>query len=404
MNIHLGEIRVVMRGPMFPVLCGFSDGSIILWAQIAEEGGATAAIRSGNLGRTWRPFQSGLYCTERWADHGVGPNTIELDCGLTITVSIFTKPITDQPGWYRVARWESPDCGKTVRGPLETRLFLPCDLFNPSQTHYFHGNIIEMPDGLLLAAMQGSERPISESLGMPWRSFLSRSTDRGQTWEFYSIVANLNTIHDPSNRATKDGWQLIGPCEPNILHLGDGKMLCVMRLANDGCGSNPPISPATDEYHDLSYTVRGDEVYPRSCSPPLAGDRYFTPGKPSVPMIISHSSDHGRTWGPSTLMRQARGCFPRLAASNGIVALTYGALTFPRWGNCVAFSADGGITWSEDIQFGPFLTSGYNDIVEVETGRFLCALDCTPPQSWVKEPAGYAAHWVGVMDIRVESV
>ena len=88
---------------------------------------------------------------------------------------------------------------------------------------------------------------------------------------------------------------------------------------------------------------------------------------------------------------------PRMSLSGGVLALTYGALAFPRWGNCIAFSTDGGKTWSEPINFGPYLTTGYPAIAEIGPRKFLCVFDCAPPQPWLN----HAAHWVGVVDIGV---
>ena len=96
-------------------------------------------------------------------------------------------------------------------------------------------------------------------------------------------------------------------------------------------------------------------------------------------------------------MGQARGCFPRMAISDGLLALTYGGVAYPRWGNCVIFCTDKGKTWTEEINFAPFLTTGYTDILASGPKTFLCVFDCTPPQPW----KGHAAHWVGAVDITV---
>jgi len=386
LKITLGEIRILMRGPMFPNnVVRFADNSIILTASKAEEGGVTTSLRSVDGGNTWKPFKSEL--TEN-----AGPNAIQLRDGMALTVSIDASPIADKPGWYQTTRWESINNGKTARGPLKDGLlFLPPAKFDGAKVQWFHGNIIEMPNGDLLAAMQGVEK--SDQQSYPFRSYLSKSSNRGKTWEYVSLIASLDTVQDPEG-LTQKGWVLHGPCEPNMVHLGKGKLVCVIRLVNDDL--NPLIGPAQDVYHDLSYTLPGNDIHPSSLK--LPADKYYSLGPPTVPLIISYSSDGGETWSRAVPMQQARGCFPRMALSEGILALTYGGLAYPRWGNCISFSLDGGKTWSEEINFGPFFTTGYTDIIETGSGKFLCVFDCTPPQPWTN----YAAHWVGAVDIKVE--
>lgn len=96
-------------------------------------------------------------------------------------------------------------------------------------------------------------------------------------------------------------------------------------------------------------------------------------------------------------MKQARGCFPRMAFDGEVLALTYGGLAYPRWGNCITFSTDGGASWTEEMNFAPFFTTGYTDIVTLAPGKFLAVFDATPPQPWTN----HAAHWVGAVDIEV---
>jgi hypothetical protein len=166
-----------------------------------------------------------------------------------------------------------------------------------------------------------------------------------------------------------------------------------MRVVNDDI--NPLIGPTTDDYHDLSCTVPAAGIHPDAVAVPEG--KYAHCGPPAPPLLIARSTDNGRTWSRPRAMVPARGCFPRLAQSDGIIALTYGGLAYPRWGNCLTFSLDRGQTWSREINFAPFLTTGYTDIIRTGPGRFLCVFDCTPPQPW----ANHAAHWVGAVDVDV---
>ncbi|MBN2308993.1 MAG: exo-alpha-sialidase [Candidatus Hydrogenedentes bacterium] len=378
LSIKVGPIRVVMRGPMFPGLARFADGSIMVFAQAVEEGGPLTAIRSEDGGDSWKACDAGV--------DGLGLNTLQLNGGPALSTHYDTKPIDGEPGWRSTRRWESGDSWRTLHGPLEDgRLFLPPEEFDAGEWQWFHGNTLEMPDGHLLAAMQGIYAPSR------FRTFIAKSTDRGRTWRFLAHVASLETLDDPERAATRAGWCLWGPCEPSIAHLGGGALICVMRLVNDD--HQPLLAEPRETYRDLSYTVPGDGIHPGT----LPADRYYEPGPSSAPIVLSFSHDAGATWTAARPMRQARGCFPRLAWSSGVLALTYGGLAYPRWGNCIGFSTDGGKTWCDEINFGPFLTTGYTDVLAVGPKRFLVVFDCAPPQPW----KNHAAHWIGAVDIEV---
>ena len=375
--VHVGSPRILMRGPMFPNLARFRDGSIVLFAQAAEEGGPLTAIRSLDGGNTWSPHTAGV--------DGLGLNTFHPSSGPAVSIHYDTTPVPGSDGMRSTRRWESDDGWCTLRGPLEDgTLWLPRDQFKTEEKQWFHGNTLELPDGRLLAAMQGTHEP------WVFRTFLAESTDRGKNWRFVSPIASLDTLDDPEG-ATRKGWTLWGPCEPNIVHLGDGNLVCVARLVND---DNKPLMAAPKKaYRDLSYAIPGTGIHPGT----LPAEEYYEPGPPSVPLILSFSRDCGKTWTRPKPMSEARGCFPRMAFDGKNLALTYGGLAYPRWGNCIAFSADGGISWTEEINFAPFFTTGYTDIITTAPGRFLAVFDCTPPQPWTN----HAAHWVGAVDIEV---
>ena len=224
LEIRIGEIRVVMRGPMFPSLADLGDGILMITAQKAEEGGDVVSIRSEDGGNTWRPYEPGI-------PRGAGMNTLRLKDGRILSLMYDTKPLAGKPGYYSTTRWESDDQWKTVRGPMtDGTLFLPPEDFDPAKVQWFHGNTIQLPGGELLSAMQGLEKGAEGFY--PFHTFVSQSTDGGKTWEFLSRVASISNLDDPDGK-TRRGWKLHGPCEHNLLHLGDGRLLCVARLVND---------------------------------------------------------------------------------------------------------------------------------------------------------------------------
>jgi hypothetical protein len=383
LRISVGEIRTIARGPMFPTpLIRLANGTLILTMASGQEHAPRAYLISADLGETWRPL-------ERAAGIESGPSAIQLADGTLLLFGYDTTPIAEEPGWRRTTRWESQDNGRTFTGPLtDGRLYLPPDRFVASQQQWFHGNLLQLPDGTLLAAMQGA---VPAAPALQFRTYLAQSSDQGKTWQFVSMVAELDKISDPEGRMRKDGWGLWGPCEQTIAHLGAERLLSVARLANDD--ATPLRGPLSDTYRDLSYTISGAED-PHHAPP---ATKYFSLGPPSVPLTIAFSADAGKTWSTPALMRQARGMYPRSAVSGDLVALTYGGLSYPRWGNCIVFSTDAGKTWTDEVNFGPFLTTGYTDIVETRAGEFLVVFDASPPQPAVN----HAGHWVGVVTIKV---
>ncbi len=378
LHIRLGKIRVLMQGPMFPILARLGGDTVVLAAQAVEEGGPLAAIRSEDLGHTWRTVPQEV--------NGMGLNTIRLRNGLCLSTHYETAAVEGKPGLRTTKRWESDDNWKTVRGPLtDGTLQLPAGEFAADRPKWFHGNTLELADGRLIAALQDFYTPKS------FRTFIASSEDRGTTWQFVSHVGDLDAVDDPEG-ITRRGWTLWGPCEPNLVQVDKDRFVCVMRLVNDDV--NPLLSAPADTYHDLTCAIPGSGIHPGTKYP--AG-KYFSPGPPSVPIVIAYSQDGCKTWSRPKPMREARGCFPRMAASDGIIAMTYGGLAYPRWGNCLTCSADGGHTWCPEINFAPFFTTGYTDILPIGPRKFLCVFDSTPPQPWTN----HAAHWVGALDIEV---
>jgi len=75
------------------------------------------------------------------------------------------------------------------------------------------GHIVELPDGGLIFALGGR---VASGTG---RSFLVRSDDGGDNWEYYATMA-----HDPSG--------IISRGEPGMTRLKNGKLVCLYRTAH----------------------------------------------------------------------------------------------------------------------------------------------------------------------------
>ena len=75
------------------------------------------------------------------------------------------------------------------------------------------GHIIELPDGGLIFALSGRIKPGE------WSSFLMRSDDKGDNWEYFSTMAY-------------DSAGIIGWGEPGMTRLNNGKLVCLYRTSH----------------------------------------------------------------------------------------------------------------------------------------------------------------------------
>jgi|GEM_PF-658754 len=381
-RVKVGPIRVVLRGYRTPLATPFRDGQILLSAGSAKVG--AVMVRSRDRGHSWA----------REANPLVHLNTLELADGTVQAIDYRIKPIEGESESYSFDRWQSTDQGKTHRPVTKGRLGLPESIFDPRQTNWFHGNLVQLQTGELLTVMQGEQLVEGKST---WRSFLVRSTDGGATWRYESMLADHHALAPIRERLQANGWRLHGVVEANLLAIEDSQLLCVARVMDDE--SNVPVeqfSPPIETYHDLSYTISGEGMHTGIAH--LPADRYYVPGRRSCPLILMRSSDGGATWSKPEVMTPARGCFPRMATDGKVIALSYGGGSGAlRWGNFVCFSFDGGRTWSGELNVGPFLSTGYTSIVTGGERKFVVFFDCTPPQPWT-EPA---AHWIGAVDVEI---
>ena len=388
LKITIGPSRMIMRGPMFPWAMLYDDGSILVIASAAEEGGPPAYVRSTDRGETWRPFKP---------PPGYSIPNVQLPDGTALNASAMPPPIPERPGYFQTARYESKDRGLTGTFSSGT-LYLPPDVCSPKGPHQFHGNTIVTLRGELLSVMQGMEVDAApdwpEGGKNPFKCFLVKSTDQGHTWNYVSHVASLRDLTGSNAAALKTGWRTWGPCEANVTEVSDRRLVCVMRTLNDDL--QPLIGEPSDSYRDLFSTLRGADIYKGSLN--LSDDKFYKLGPPTLPILICYSDDGGEHWTPPEAMREARGCMPQLAFDGEILALSAGALNYPRWGNGICFSLDKGHTWTDVINFAPFFTSGYGALLPIKPGHFLAIYDYAAPQPW-KDHSG---HWVGALDITVE--
>lgn len=384
-TVTIGETRQLMRGVRTQLMSEFRDGTIILNAGSRVK---TETIRSGDFGRTWRRQSTPMPYL----------NNVERSDGTQLIIQYNPEPIEGEPGQWRVTRLLSDNQGLTVRGPYDNgRLYLPPDLFPPGSIQWFHGRLLEMPNGDILAIHQGLEQ--AGSTDNPWRVYLSRSTDGGINWEFVSIIADRHTIEDPDGLLTRHNWPLYYAVEPDMALLPSGRIIAVIRTANDERQNTPTsqVGGPSDTYENLFHEVDGSGIYPGLMT--LDPDKFYRPGPPNAPVVTAISDDGGESWHSVRPHRQARGVQPRIAVCpDGIVAISYGGLSgIPRWGHAVAFSFDEGESWTDEVTLAPYLTTGYTSLAAIGPGEFTMFFNVTPPQPFTNDPA----FWVGGVDIGV---
>ena len=248
------------------------------------------------------------------------------------------------PGYYKVRAWRSMDGLRTLQeeeavlrvpdGPRRARK-AGHDLGDEWFGLYLYRDVVEKPDGTLLTTIEGNlhtdilpptdRESVTETL-FRQRTFVVSSTDDGRSWDYLSTVA-VPRAGDPAGE---------GFTEPAILHLGEGRLLCVMRTGN------------------------------------------FTP------MFASWSDDWGKTWSEPVYTGLDRGLDPKLLKlRDGRVLLSYG-LRFPagtrirprKRGALIRFalSEDGGRTW-ESATVAEGMGSNYSSVFELEPNLILCQVD-----------------------------
>ena len=306
--------------------------------------------RTTNGGRTIIPHEDARWDQILRLRRPKGSSALISKPGLFLTLGRDIE--YDSPGVFHATSWRSTDNFETLElgratvhvpdGPERKR--------KPGEWYglYFWRSIVDMPDGSLLATIEGSfdsdrvvptgrrdKAEIHSEESYKLRTAVVRSTDGGETWDYLSTVAYPR----PDDDAAGEGF-----AEPTMIRLDNGHLLCVMRSGN--------------------YT----------------------------PLYSAWSSDEGRTWTGPVYTGLERGLDPcLLKLQDGRVLLSYG-MRYPagspggpgetgrgrELGEALvklAISHDGtGKDW-EETTIGQGMGTVYTSIVEVEPNIILCQVD-----------------------------
>ncbi len=303
LDVRLGETTPLLPAGQYVSLFKFNDGSLVVGNQ-----------RSTDAGRTWKPGR------------GFHVGAFQFPDGEIVQLG-FRTAATDRDGWFTADLVCSTDNGLTAKKETVSLHIPEATGGTGDDGSHFPGPvadhaIVQLRDGSLLASLYGqfkTDRVLVPTMPGKWkcfkyRTFVVRSTDRGRTWNYLATVA-----YDPD-------VGLESFCEPDLLTLPEGDILCFMRTGG-------------------------------------SGGRF-------TPLHLSRSKDDGRTWSHPEPVAD-RGVWPNACRmKNGVLVCTYG-----RPGNWLMFSLDDGRTWKSPFCFYDRGTTSYNSVEEVEPDTLLVVYD-----------------------------
>ncbi len=267
---------------------------------------------STDCGRTWQRPKGG----------GLGGGCPVLKDGRVLALDYSLLPVDGRPGWYSATLRSSSDGGRTLRRE-PAQIHVP--LAKAAKGHAQHkgplctGSFVQRDDGTLLALMmgwfEGDDTPCPYGRGRPYsRTYVCESSDGGRVWNYLATVG--------SGEIGSEGYN-----ESAIEKLPNGEIVAVLRtgnMADTACQDNP--------------------------------------------VMVSRSSDGGRTW-KKPWRTGVNGAYPDVALlSDGTLALSSG-----RPGAYVLFSADNGDTWQDLTLVDAADNSGYTALIETRPGEILVA-------------------------------
>jgi hypothetical protein len=280
--------------------------------------------------------------------------------------------------------------------PITTgTLTLPPASFDPALEHVFTGDIVQLPGGALVAAMEG-EHLVAGSPAR--RAFVVQSLDVGATWTLLAQVARKDTIVDPAGRLAASGWPLIGAAQPALARLGDGRLMLAASTVDDS--GTLPRSRAGAEL--LTFTNLFEQIDGASLLGRVVGarsDRHYEVGPEYPPIVVAFSEDDGATWSAPEVLGAALGVMPVIAVSGeGTVALLTSAVRgLPRWGTSCLVSSTSGDTWSQPGLLSRFMTTGHHAAAFTSGSELAVFLEGGPLHAETNQDA----RWVDLVRVAI---
>jgi hypothetical protein len=335
-----------------PYLFCTAKGTLLVQAQLRARAFDTKGkyvyhYRIGTMisrdgGATWNRFTAQEGHDDVYTEGGIHQ---EPD-GTILMLDTFVMP-GKQPDHGVGELWKSHDDLHTWEGPFAVDFTLPGIRFGagsddrgvPLPAAWMHRSMIALPNGDLLTTMYswftGDTAPCAYMPSMPKaRSVLIRSRDHGATWAYESTIAVDGAI----------GTE--GFVEPVLLRVAQGphagRLLCYMRTGRELYGARSDDSGATWS-QPFPVRIPGIDVYRTDL-----WAHYFV--DPKAPGYLPTDQLYGSEVDPDLIQM-----------GNGTLVCAVGVRIpqrkyrenwhVPQNGDYLAFSCDGGDTWSQVVQF-----------------------------------------------------
>lgn len=253
----------VFRGPGGFLSLGCSVGQ----HTVAERG---MGLISEDDGETWNSPTGDV----------VGGMGTQLRDGRAVVLSCWGPERSDDGSYPVTTHFYTNGC-RTLDAKVAGALTLPF-----AMPPHFHRSIVELPDGALLATIYGHQEGHEK-----YSSVLIDSADDGQTWRFRSLIAHSEGIG-------KEGF-----CEPALVRLANGDLLCALRV-----GGPLHVTRSTDDGHTWSTP---EIVADHGVDPALLllsnGVLALSYGRPNVELMLS-ADGTGKTWSAPVTLYRGPGC------------------------------------------------------------------------------------------------
>lgn len=356
-KLAFDEERLVLDGGLQPSMLCTRKGTIIVQAQLPKKPlpqkrifypSALETVVSRDGGHTWNEFPL------KPGDNGgnMEGGIIQLKDGTILMIDTYVTP-GPKPDTGLGLIYSSNDDYQTLQGPFEVTLNIPnADFWSstddggrPHEAMRFHRRMLEMPNGDLIATiygfMKGDNSPADYMPSMmKSRTMLFRSTNKGKHWDYVSTIAADGTV----------GTEGFG--EPSIVRVNHGKhtgrLICLMRtgyevyMAKSDDDGKTWTKAAPYQFADIN--IRNTSEW--------AG--LFKEVKVKGKLISENPKNYLGSVVDPDLLQMKNGV---LVAAFGVritARNSWAVWTSPKNGNYLAFSLDGGDTWSEVVR----MTSG----------------------------------------------
>ena len=370
-HVKFGTEELVIAGGLQPSMLYTRTGTIVVQSQLPKPSlpshrqayaSALGTAVSHDHGQTWtsfppKPGENGLDL------EGGG---LQLRDGTIIALDTFVTP-GKKPGQGEGQLYTSNDDWHTLQGPIDITFDLPGVNFtgssddggHPHTAVRLHRRILELPNGDLLTTIygwfQGDNTPAGYMPTMrKTRTVLVRSTDRGHHWTLVSTIAADGTV----------GTEGFGEGVLARINQGPhtGRLICQMRTGRE-----------------LWEAVSDDAGLTWKKAPRIFADLDVYRTEKWIEMFRDVKDKHGNLIINNPVELIGAVVDPDLLVlRSGIVVASFGVRVPPRacwpraehpWnGNYVAFSLDGGVTYSHVVRMtSGVLTTHYTAIEESPT-------------------------------------